>query len=204
MDRALRVAGGTARVRDAGGRIRVDVDVDPHVVGGDHRVAPHPSRFAFVGNHDLHTGDVAELFGGRRVTQQQRRPAVGEEILLLGWRQRPVDADPHRSEAHRTVERHDHHRVVRERARDPVAGTHAERSERVRGMVGEAIDVGVAEPSGARHQELTIGVVGKNPVEDLTDGTWDRDGGRHIARTYRAGARQRTNDREPGIPARRE
>ena len=65
------------------------------------------------------------------------------------------------------MERHDDIDVVRERAGDAVAGTHAERRQRVRGAVREPVDVGVAEPSRARDEELPIGVVGEDPVEDL-------------------------------------
>ena len=64
--------------------------------------------------HDADAGVVDGVVG-----QQQGRAAVGEQVALLGRRQRPVHADPDRAQPHRPVERDHHVGVVGERRGRP-------------------------------------------------------------------------------------
>ena len=86
VHRALGVSGRAARVRDARGRVRIDLDIDRGVVRRHHRVLPHSPSLARTDDDNLDAVGIAELLGGRLVAQQQRRPTVGEQVLLLGRR----------------------------------------------------------------------------------------------------------------------
>ena len=117
------------------------------------------------------------------VAEQQRRAGVLEQVALLGRRQRLVDADPHRAEAHGAVEGDHHVGVVRAATRPP--GRRCARPARAgRGRPGSAsrVELGVGQAAGPGDERLPARIVGQRPVEHARDRRRD---GLHRREAYR-------------------
>ena len=184
VQRALREAGRPARVRDACRRVRVDVVRERFVGCALDRVAPLVDAVA-AHDHDPDAGDVMDLCCGVRIAEEQRGLTVLEQVALLGGREDPVDADPHRAESHRSVERGDHLDVVRQRSGDTMTTFEAQVAQRVGRAVGERVQLPVRPPARPRDDRLARRVDRQHRVEDVGHRARDRHPSRAHPRKYR-------------------
>ena len=155
---ALRVPGRAAGVRDARGRERVDVGsrTGRRVRPRARRATPpaRPRRTTHAARR--RSPDAAPRSAASHSSSDV--PLSSRRNCFSGGAERAVDPHPHRAEAHRAVEGEDDVEVVGQRARDPVAGAHAEGGERVRGTGGEPVELGVRPPTRAGDQRLAVGI----------------------------------------------
>ncbi len=157
VHRALRVAGGATRVRDAR-RARTD----RRRLRTAHRARPRarratpPARPRSSRTRARRSPSPAPR--SRRRTAAATTPLSSSRNCFSGGasaRLRPTQTAPRRIapwKARITS------RSLGRRTGDPVAGAHAERGERVRGAVGEPVELGVRPATRPRDQRLAIGI----------------------------------------------